>query len=172
MMDKKTHFQKVVVNTLSSTSLTFKLYIGGTYKTVKEVAAACGVKIPPRKAFGYLDQKHAVCCVHLDSTPPWNNTMDTLKETIYEKRLKVETPAEFQKRVYNDNRYDLNLLRFCFVKEKVGYRFAGVFRVAAFDFLNSQVIFKKVKNPTFQVRTTVRKKVTIEVEIEKSITII
>lgn len=171
-MKTKSLFQKVVVSSTSSTSSTFKLFVGGTYRTVKEVATACGVYVPPRHAFGFLDQKHAVCCVHLNCTPPWNNNMNPARDTICEKRLNGESAAQFQKRVYNDSRYDVNLLRFVFVKEKVGYRFAGVFRVAAFDFLNSQVIFKKVKNPTFQVRATVRKKVTIEVEIEKSITII
>ena len=171
-MNTKTLFQKVVVSSTSSTSSTFKLIVGGTYRTVKEVATACGVYIPPRHAFGFLDQKHAVCCVHLNCTPPWNNNMNSARDTICEKRLNGESAAQFQKRVYNDVRYDVNLLRFVFVKEKVGYQFAGVFRVAEFDFINCQVIFKKVQNPVFQITTTLRKKITIEVEKKEKITIL
>ena len=169
-MITKTHYQKVVVQTTSSSSLTFKLFVGGTYRTVNDVAKACGAYVPTRRGYGHLDDTHAVWCIHLDDESPWNNKMNPTGDTIIEKKRKEETPAVFQNRVFKGKPYDVNILRLCFVKEKGGYRFVGVYRMAAFDFDNSQVVFKKEPTPVVLVKSTIRKRVTVEIEEEESIT--
>ncbi len=170
-MVKVTHYEKIVLQKLSSRAYSFKLLEEGRYLRVRDVAAACGVKIPPRRAFGYINKNIAVICIHLDEATHWKNELNAAKDIIREKKLKGESPEQFQKRVCGNPCYDVSLSRLFFVKEKQGYKFVGVFRVTQFDFENRQVVFKKVYEPKLTVKTHVRKTITIEIENELEVNI-
>lgn len=165
-----TNFTKIVVKRISASITSVSFLIGGKYRSIKAVGKACGVNVPIRRGFAFIDEGHALCFAKLVDMTMWNNYMSPNRDTIIEKKAKAESLYEFQKRVCGSPYYDANLLRFCFVKENVGYQFAGVFRLASIDFENRQVVFKKVLSSN-EVNLTVQQTVTARITIKETITI-
>ena len=164
-----TTFTKIVVKRISASITSVSFLIGGKYKSIKAVGKACGVNVPIRRGFAFIDDGHALCFVKLVDMTVWNNYMNPDRDTIIEKKAKPESLEEFQKRVCGSPYYDANLLRFCFVKDSFGYQFAGVFRLASIDFENRQVVFKKVLFSNV-VNITVQQTNTARITIKETIT--
>ena len=170
--EKKVTMQKVIVQKYSATLQSVTLFVNGRYKTIREVAAAIGVKMPPRKGFAFLDQNNTIAlyCAQIGGNTKWENWISEDETTFFEKCKKAETPTIFQKRVCASQYYNVNTRRLLFVKENGYYRYIGVFRVAAFDFEARHVVMKKDFGAQLQIKVTTRKTVTVITE-KKSIEI-
>lgn len=162
-------FTKIVVKRISASITSVLFLIGGRYKSIKAVGKACGVNVPIRRGFAFIDEGHALYFAKLVDKTIWNNSMNSVEDTIIEKKVKPESLLEFQKRVCGSPYYDANLLRFCFVKDSVSYKFTGVFRLASIDFENRQVVFKKVLFSN-KVNITVQQTITARITIKETIT--
>ncbi len=162
-------FTKIIVKRISASITSVSFLIGGRYRSIKSVGKACGINVPIRRGFAFIDESHALYFPKLVDMTMWENHMNDAGDTITEKKLKPESLDEFQKRVCGSPYYDPNLLRFCFIKDSVSYQFAGVFRLAAIDFLNRQVVFKKVLYSNV-VNITVQRTITAKITIKETIT--
>ena len=158
--------QKAIVQKYSTTLHRVTLIVNGRYRTIREVAAAIGVNMPPRKGFVFLGQNNtiALCCVQIEGKTKWENELSADEVTLIERNTGDKTPAMFQKRVCGNHNYSVNTLRLIFVKEKGFYRYIGVFRVAAFDFDAKHVVMKKDYGAQLKVKVATRKTVTIVTE--------
>ena len=161
-------FTKLIVKKISASITSVSFLIGGRYKSIKAVGKACGINVPIRRGFAFIDEGHALVFVKLVDMTKWNNHMNDAGDTITEKKVKPESLEEFQKRVCGSPYYDPNLLRFCFIKDSVGFQFAGVFRLTSIDFLNRQVVFKKVLYSN-EVNITVQQTITAKITIKETI---
>ena len=163
---KKQTFQKVIVSNISATLLSVKLIANRRYRTIREIAKAIGVNMPPRKGFAFLDKNNTIAlyCVQIGGNTKWNNTLNSDEKTLIENNTGDKTPAMFQKRVCNSYYYNVNTRRLLFVKENGYYRYVGVFRVAAFDFEAMNVVMNKDFGAQLKFKVTTRKTVTIITE--------
>ena len=170
MPDSSTIFTKIDVKRISASITSVSFLIDGRYKSIKAVGKACGVNVPIRKGFAFIDEGHALYFAKLVDMTMWSNQMNAAGDTITEKKVKPESLLEFKKRVCGSPYYDASLLRFCFVKDSIGYQFAGVFRLASIDFENRQVVFKKILYSS-TVNITVQQTTTAKITIKETITI-
>ena len=170
--EKKQTMQHVIVNNISATLQSVTLIINGHYRTIREVAAAIGVVMPPRKGFAFLDQNKTIAlyCVQIGGKTKWENSLSSDGATLIEKCKEKETLDMFQKRISVSHYYDTNTRRFLFVKENGYYRYVGVFRVAAIDYDARHVVMKRDFGAQLKIKVTTRKTVTVVTE-EKSIEI-
>lgn len=170
---KKQTLQKVAVVRQSATMTSVKLIVNGRYKTIREVAAAIGVKMPPQRGFMFLDMKKnvALCFAQIGGNTKWVNWLSPDEKTFIEQDTHDLTSSDFQKRVIGNPNYNVNMRRLLFVKENGYYRYVGVFRVAAFDFDARQVTMKKDDIIQLKVKVKTRKTVTVITEEETSIAI-
>lgn len=165
---KKESTKVSVTQSQSNILLSFK--INQVYKTIRQIAFAYNASYRYRKGFMYLSSTKrvpdvALWCIQLNNQNiPWENTISANGSIITEKRRMDPSPASFRARVENEAKYRLGLSRLTFIKEKGGYRFAGLYRVAAFDFSKQQVVFERVCIPQLIIKKTRKTIITIEVE--------
>lgn len=164
--------KKVSQSKSAQMQMTFKYCVNKTYRTISDVAKACGVKMPARRGFCFLEPETALWCIQLSGNTLWDNRISIDGSTLTERRIKDISPASFQKRIRKGKTYDVDVRRICFAKENGRYRFVGVFRISQIDYNTMTATFKRETcSLPLQVKIAVRKKVTIIVEEETEVEI-